>query len=455
MQAIENLPPTPDPGASSKTEASWNKAAQGQSLLEQFDAVMGRTLARSSRGASADTDPSDDPSRVRDKTQQSRKSSSTTLSHTACGENAAAPAPSSRHATAAGSRSGSGLKTQVEDVSGSDPSTAPASTTAKDAAAGSSSSADEPSEPSATDSSEPGIAGSTAKTGTAGDQSAGSDRLLAALTAAAGKAALDAQGSDAAGSAAGAGKPAPAPGSAGGPGITGISSAQQQLAMQKAEEMNVFSASAEQNLPAPPASVTGEELPASITHPLNSLPGQRKADPALATDSSVSLAPSPTQTASSAAASSQWPSEMSLRSLERTHDLISLHAFRLRDSGADSMQVVIKPGPDLQLSLSLQMRDGGIDMRATLNRGDFDMLNRHWPDLQHQLESRGVRLAPLICSDQSPGGGQNLFQQADRQSSGGDTVASGAFGEFTPISPLKPATTIKTMQTPRSWESWA
>ena len=97
--------------------------------------------------------------------------------------------------------------------------------------------------------------------------------------------------------------------------------------------------------------------------------------------------------------------------VQRTQEMISLQVMRLHETGADVMRVVIKPDAGLQLSLQLQQRDGGVEVQAVLERGNFGLLNRHWPDLQQQLESRGVRVAPLANADTSIGGGSEGFRQ--------------------------------------------
>jgi hypothetical protein len=133
---------------------------------------------------------------------------------------------------------------------------------------------------------------------------------------------------------------------------------------------------------------------------------------------------------------------------------MSLHAFRLRDSGADSLQVVIKPGTGLQLSLNLQLRGGNVEMRATLHRGDFDFLSRHWSQLQQQLESRGIRLAPLTRGDEMAGGNNHPFQNPEHSPAGKDATPAGELAEIALTSSLKPAVAPKP-RTLRGWESWA
>jgi hypothetical protein len=243
------------------------------------------------------------------------------------------------------------------------------------------------------------------------------------------------------------------PGSPAASGAGGISSAQQQVPMQKAEKTNGLSASAEQNLPVPPAGHAGEDLPASLRRSATFLPHLRDSESSPSRGSQMSDA-APAHAASSLDESSPLTSMSPVRSLERVHDLMSLHAFRLRDSGADSLQVVIKPGPGLQLSLNLKLQDGHVEMRATLDRGDFDFLSRHWAELQQQLEQRGVRLAPLNGGETPAGGDPPLFQQPGHRQGEEDAAPAGALAELALTGGAQLASTTKT-RTLRGWESWA
>jgi hypothetical protein len=84
-----------------------------------------------------------------------------------------------------------------------------------------------------------------------------------------------------------------------------------------------------------------------------------------------------------------------LRALERTHDLVALHAMRLGQSPGHTMQAVLEPGNGTRISLELQRAQSGIDAQAVLHRGNFEFLNQHWPKLQERLKARGVHLAAL------------------------------------------------------------
>ena len=134
---------------------------------------------------------------------------------------------------------------------------------------------------------------------------------------------------------------------------------------------------------------------------------------------------------------------------------MSLQAVRLRESGQDSLQVVIKPDTGLQLSLNLQMRDGAVEMRALLQRGNLEFLNLHWPELQQQLESRGIRLGPLAYGDPLADHG-GFSQSPEQQSSEEHPATAGAFAEFALNSTLvpKPAPRSRSLAS-NGWESWA
>src|SRR5262249_22211228 len=118
------------------------------------------------------------------------------------------------------------------------------------------------------------------------------------------------------------------------------------------------------------------------------------------------------------------------RLMERTHDLVALHAMRLQQIGDETLQVVIKPGAGLHLALELRQRNDAIEVRAALHSGDFEHLSRNWADLQSRLEARGIRLASLACAEQSTNAGTNGFRQSQRHPAEQDPVAAGAFAEL-------------------------
>jgi hypothetical protein len=217
--------------------------------------------------------------------------------------------------------------------------------------------------------------------------------------------------------------------------------------MQKAENVNNFSGSTEQNLPGDTAMNGADD---GKIHPADFKLQHDKPEVSAVSASALSAS---TSTETTAAVGAEWPAPA--RSMERTHEMMSLQAVRLRESGQDSLQVVIRPDTGLQLSLHLQMRDGNVEMRALLHRGNFEFLNVHWPELQQQLESRGVRLGPLEYSD-AAADGQGGSQSADQQTPDDSANASGAFAEFALNSTLVPKPAAGSRSTrARGWESWA
>jgi len=145
-----------------------------------------------------------------------------------------------------------------------------------------------------------------------------------------------------------------------------------------------------------------------------------------------------------------------ISTVERTHDLVAIHAMRLHDANEESLRILLKPGGGLELSLELRRREGAIEARAAMQSGDFDHLNRHWPDLQQRLESRGIRLAPLTCADQFLNSNMNGSQQQPNRAFKDDASVSEIFPAFnfasTSATTAAPHAARATVQ---GWESWA
>ena len=224
--------------------------------------------------------------------------------------------------------------------------------------------------------------------------------------------------------------------------------------MQKAADMQQTTGSKEQELPGTSTTSSAEASPASL--------GKFTKAFALSEQTgSVLMTAGPQRTTSLADLSaseevvSAQPGNGAARSLERTHDLVSLHALRLRDSSDDSLRVMIRPGPGMQLSLDLHLRDGGgVEVRALLNRGDYAFLNSHWADLQHQLETRGVRLSPLSHSEQSAS--SQGFEHPRRRQDPNEDPASEALATL-PFVNAAPAVKPRLAPLPATpgWNYWA
>jgi hypothetical protein len=121
-----------------------------------------------------------------------------------------------------------------------------------------------------------------------------------------------------------------------------------------------------------------------------------------------------------------------VRTAERTSEMVALHAVRLARSDMDSLSVVIKPGAGTELSLELRQKNGGIEAQAVLQRGDFQALNQHWPDLQQKLEQRGIKLAPLGGENNLSSGDLGQFSRGQKNQSNEESAQqASAFAEFT------------------------
>jgi hypothetical protein len=246
------------------------------------------------------------------------------------------------------------------------------------------------------------------------------------------------------------------PASASPPGPHGTSAAKQDMTMKKADKTPKVAGQTEQDLPG--IAVTGSEEPskgqklstkddshgdklevANIEMPLHIL--------------SSNDSPAPTVTAAAATTSPT----LDARVLERTHDIVALHAMRLNDANSNSLHVVVKPGAGIQLSLELRQSARGIEVHASLHKGDFEQLNQHWPDLQQRLEARGVRLGSLTTAENFTSGSHQQFQQSKQQSPNQDSLQAGAFAEFALAGSMTEAPGVRAARATayRGWETWA
>jgi hypothetical protein len=126
----------------------------------------------------------------------------------------------------------------------------------------------------------------------------------------------------------------------------------------------------------------------------------------------------------------------------------------LRDCGADSLHVVIKPGSGLRLSLNLQMRGGSVAIQARLNHGDFDFLSRHWNELQQQFAARGIRLASLEQGEPTLGSTPDECRNANLRPGQGDARSAEAFAGLASTRSLVIPPAPSRAEIPRGQESW-
>ena len=237
----------------------------------------------------------------------------------------------------------------------------------------------------------------------------------------------------------------------------GTAVAQQDATMKMATKKTDFSG-AKQKLPGVAAVATGENLPGRSERDAVPATIIIRVDPALPSGDGIST--------NAGAAKAILPETVNSihfppavpQYVERTREMISLQVMHVQETGADEMRVVIKPDAGLQLSLHLQQRDGGVEVQAVLDRGNFGLLNRHWPELQQQLELRGVRVAPLANAEQSFGGGSEGFRQpttSHGQHAGDDADAAEMPAVLLPGLPPATATASASTTSSRRLETWA
>jgi hypothetical protein len=237
----------------------------------------------------------------------------------------------------------------------------------------------------------------------------------------------------------------------------GTAVAHQDTTMKMAAKKTDFS-EAKQKLPGATVVAAGENLPGRSKHDATPATIIIRVDPALPFGDGTST--------NTGAARAILPGAVNLiqvpsavpQYVERTQEMISLQVIYAQETGANEMRVVIKPDTGLQLSLHLQQRDGGVEVQAVLERGNFGLLNRHWPELQQQLELRGVRVAPLANAEQSFGGGSEGFRQpttSHGQHAGDDADPAEMPAVLLPGLPPATATASASTISSRRLETWA
>jgi hypothetical protein len=84
--------------------------------------------------------------------------------------------------------------------------------------------------------------------------------------------------------------------------------------------------------------------------------------------------------------------------IERVAKMISEQAAIVAKARPDSLSVVLKPDNTTEISLRLTVANGVVQAHARCERGDFDLLNAHWREVQQAMSVKGVALAPLLAS---------------------------------------------------------
>lgn len=83
------------------------------------------------------------------------------------------------------------------------------------------------------------------------------------------------------------------------------------------------------------------------------------------------------------------------RSITRLSDQLSGEVVLLQRLRTASMTAVLRPDAGSELRVELRRRDGRVEIRATLERGDVQAIAEGWPELQQHLRTQGVHLLPL------------------------------------------------------------
>jgi hypothetical protein len=237
----------------------------------------------------------------------------------------------------------------------------------------------------------------------------------------------------------------------------GTAVAKQDVTMKTtAKETNC--SGVKQKLPGAAAVASGEILPTRSEREVVPATITIRVDPATPTGAGISANDSTARAVSPEILDLPRIAPSVVPHVQRTRELVSLQVMRLHESGADEMRMVIKPDRGLQLSLHLLQRGDEVEVQAVLDRGNFGLLNRHWPELQQQLELRGVRVAPLVNAEQSFGGGSEGFRQpttSHGQQAGDDADTAEMPPVLLPGLPTATATASASTISSRHLETWA
>ncbi len=83
------------------------------------------------------------------------------------------------------------------------------------------------------------------------------------------------------------------------------------------------------------------------------------------------------------------------RSVSRLADQLSGEVVLMQRLRSGAMTAVLKPDADSELRVDLRRREGRLEIRAIMERGDSQAISEGWPELQQRLRSQGVHLLPL------------------------------------------------------------
>jgi hypothetical protein len=158
----------------------------------------------------------------------------------------------------------------------------------------------------------------------------------------------------------------------------------------------------------------------------------------------------PALTAANSTGAAPAPSAPSVQ-VQRLEQLITREVVSIRQTGVETLGVLLKVDSKTQLLLQLTNRNGQVRATLRCERGDFSALGPQWAQLQQSLARQNVQLAPPAGS-LMPSGFQPPPDQSQRQ-------PAPVREEWPPAGPGVPAAQQRQQKNPnrsrRNWESWA
>ena len=140
------------------------------------------------------------------------------------------------------------------------------------------------------------------------------------------------------------------------------------------------------------------------------------------------------------------------RSLSRLADQLSGEVVLMQRLRSGVMTAVLKPDAHSELRVDLRRREGRLEIRATMERGDSQAISEGWSELQQQLRAQGVHLLPLERPSSPPppsrdsadsagersanSGSRGKNQQTPQETHDGTSWGRGETGQ-----PMRPAST--------------
>jgi hypothetical protein len=100
---------------------------------------------------------------------------------------------------------------------------------------------------------------------------------------------------------------------------------------------------------------------------------------------------------------------------ERVINDITDRVLSFKRIGVESVDVNLQPDRGTEITLHLSLNNGQVEVSARLQRGDLNLLDGHWSDLQRSLAQQGVRLGQLEHTAFGQHHGQNPNQTASSQ----------------------------------------